>query len=265
MAKALIRARRLLSLFWSTAIAAEMEYRLNFVFALLTSIINLIGGLYGIWLVFRARQSLGGWSWPEALLVFGCYTILKGLTTTFLNPNLSKIVQLVQSGGLDFVLLKPVDAQFWLSFRTLSLWGLPDLLLGLGIIVFAQRELGPPAIEAALVASLIFIAGTLTLYGLWFILATCSIWFVRVANVTEVLRHLMEAGRFPVSAYPASWQLIFSVIVPVAFMTSLPVEALLGRAAWSKVALAFSLALVSVTISRWFWRFAISSYTSASS
>jgi ABC-2 type transport system permease protein len=39
----------------------------------------------------------------------------------------------------------------------------------------------------------------------------------------------MEAGRFPMVAYPAAYRFFFTFVVPVAFLTTVPAEAMLGR------------------------------------
>ena len=49
----------------------------------------------------------------------------------------------IRTGTLDFVLLKPIDAQFWLSSRVFSPWGLPDLMFGIVMIVYAIAANGP--------------------------------------------------------------------------------------------------------------------------
>ncbi len=67
------------------------------------------------------------------------------------------------------------------------------------------------------------------LYSLWFILGATSIWFVKIYNVTEVLRGLLEAGRYPMVAYPAVYRFFFTFIVPVAFLTTVPAQAMLDR------------------------------------
>ncbi|MBC8122922.1 MAG: ABC-2 family transporter protein, partial [Gemmatimonadaceae bacterium] len=117
-----------LKLFWGAALAAELEYRANFVLATLSSLGNLVGSLFGLFLFYRTGYTFEGWSWEEALVVLGLFTVLQGFSSTFLVPNLNRIVSHVQQGTLDFVLLKPISSQFWLSTRTLSPWGLPDLL-----------------------------------------------------------------------------------------------------------------------------------------
>lgn len=101
------------------------------------------------------------------------------------------------------------------------------------------------------------------LYSLWFLLATTSIWFVKIYNVTEVLRGLLEAGRFPVGSYPALYRVFFTFVVPVAFLTTVPAEAALGRG--EAPFAAFLLALGLLALARGFFRLALRSYTSASS
>ena len=47
------RYLKVLGLFWSTAIAAELEYRLNFVIATITSIANLAGSIFSLFLLLK--------------------------------------------------------------------------------------------------------------------------------------------------------------------------------------------------------------------
>ncbi|MBD1860844.1 ABC transporter permease [Trichocoleus desertorum GB2-A4] len=258
------RYGRVLRLFWGTAIAAEMEYRLNFVLSAFTSLGNLIGSLFGLFLFYRTDYTFEGWSWDEALVVLGVFTVLQGFSSTFLGPNLNHIVQHVQQGTLDFVLLKPINSQFWLSTRTISPWGLPDILFGCLVIGYAGRRLGIEA-PAYFLGAVPLCFGFISLYSLWFMLGATSIWFVKIYNVTEVLRGLLEAGRYPMVAYPVAYRFFFTFIVPVAFLTTIPSEALLGRVELVWLLGAGLLALALFLVSRMFWQFALRFYTSASS
>jgi ABC-2 type transport system permease protein len=253
-----------LKLFWETAIAAEMEYRLNFVLSALSSIGNLAGSLFGLFLFYRNGYTFAGWQWEEALTVLGVFTILQGFSSTFLVPNLNRIVDQVQQGTLDFVLLKPISSQFWLSARTISPWGFPDLIFGFGILAYAGSHLGLPAANYLLsIIPLLF--GLISLYSIWFMLGATSIWFVKIYNVTEVLRGLLDAGRYPMVAYPVAYRFFFTFVVPVAFLTTVPSETLLGRGDLTWIAGSGVLAIALLLASRLFWRFALRFYTSASS
>ncbi|GAB5602133.1 ABC-2 family transporter protein [Thermus sp. FJN-A] len=257
-----MRYLRVLRLFFLTSLAAEMEYRANFLLGLLSSALTLLGALFGLYLLYQGGYRPGGWAFEEALLVLAAFTLLQGVGSTLLAPNLNKIVEHVQQGTLDFVLLKPIDPQFWLSLRAFSPWGLGDFLLGMGLLLYAGKRLGLGLGDYALFA-LYFLLGALMLYSLWFLLATTSIWFVKIYNVTEVLRGLLEAGRFPISSYPALYRVFFTFVVPVAFLTTVPAEAALGQG--RAPLLALGMAGVLFGLSRAFFRLALRGYTSASS
>ncbi|HEY9909450.1 MAG TPA: ABC transporter permease [Thermosynechococcaceae cyanobacterium] len=258
------RYLQVLQLFWKTAIAAELEYRLNFLLAALSSLGGLIGSLFGLFLFYRNGYTFQGWSWEQALVVLGIFTLLQGFSSTFLAPNLNRIVRHIQQGTLDFVLLKPIDSQFWLSAHTLSPWGIPDLIFGLVVLGYAGRQLGLKGTDGLLgIIPITF--GLLILYSLWFMLGATSIWFVKIYNVTEVLRGLMEAGRFPMVAYPVAFRFFFTFVVPVAFLTTVPAEVILGRGDPAWTIAAGGLALGLLYLSRLFWQFALRFYTSASS
>ncbi|HIK44632.1 MAG TPA: ABC-2 family transporter protein [Leptolyngbyaceae cyanobacterium M65_K2018_010] len=258
------RYLRVLGLFWGTALAAELEYRANFVIAALTSLGGLAGSLFGLFLFYRTGYQFQGWSWEQALLVLGLFTLLQGFSATVLIPNLNKIVTQVQQGTLDFVLLKPISSQFWLSTRTVSPWGLPDVIFGLVVIGYGGHRLNLDWSNYLLaLPSLIF--GAISLYSLWFMLGATSIWFVKIYNVTEVLRGLLEAGRFPVVAYPVGYRIFFTFVIPVAFLTTVPAEAMLGQARLVWLLSSGLLAGILLLASHHFWRFALRFYTSASS
>ena len=252
--------------FWATALASQLEYQLNGLIDLLAMVGNLVGSLFVISLFYGPGRSLGGWSWEAALVVLGVYTVLDGACTSFLRPNLAMIVTHVQQGTLDFILLKPIDSQFWLSFRTVSPAGLPEIVTGLGLILWAAGKAGASLTPTGCLTAALMLASSLViLYSLWFGLATTSIWFVKTWNATEVLRAALTAGRYPISAYPLGLRSLLTVVLPVAFLTTVPAEAILGRVRGGAAAASLLMATVCLILCRGFWGYALRFYTSASS
>ena len=260
--------RYLLSLkrFWGTALAGQLEYQVNRLIDLLGMVGSLAGSIFVLSVFFGQGRELGGWSWEAALVVQGIYTFLDGVSSTWLRPNLGAIVTHVREGTLDFVLLKPLDSDFWVSLRIMAPAGLPEMGLGLVLIVWAASRAGASfSLGTVLVAVLMLCVGGVILYALWFVIAATSIWFVKTWNATEVLRAVLASGRFPVSAYPPTLRLVFTLVLPVAFLTTVPAEVILGRAAMPMLALGMFLAVIFFVGSRAFWLFALRYYTSASS
>ena len=112
---------------------------------------------------------------------------------------------------------------------------------------------------------LMLLAGGLILYSLWFLIAATSIWFVKTWNATEVLRAVLASGRYPIAAYPAPLRLLFTLVIPVAFLTTVPAEVVLGRANAPMLWLGLGLAVGFFITARQFWLYALRHYTSASS
>lgn len=251
-------------LFLYSAFSVELEYRTNFFLACTSSLLNLAGSMFALSLFFRIAGDLGGWTWEEALVVMGLFTFLDGVATAWLRPNLSEIVRYVQEGTLDFILVKPFDSQIWLSTRHVSVWGFPNVLFGLALIFYAGFRIGlSPVQYLAGIPTVAF--GVIILYSLWFLIAATSVFFVKVHNATFVLRNILEAGRYPVGAYPTVYRFVFTFVLPVAFLTTVPAEAMLGRADAGGMAAMVLLATTLFAAARFFWRFSLRHYSSASS
>ncbi len=254
---------RILRVFWSTSWAAETEYRSNFIFSCLSSLGTLFGSLFSLWLFYRGGAGFPGWTIEEGAVVLGLFSVYTGFVAVFLSPNLSRIVQHVEAGTLEFILLKPIDAQLVVSLRVFSPWGIPDVVLGAALVVGGGVASGGFG-WGSVVFVVPLLSGALLLYALWFLVATTSVWFTRIYNATEVLRGLLDAGRFPISAYPAVYRVIFTFVVPVAFLTTVPAEALLGRASATYLLVSPVVAVVAFIAARRFWQRALKSYTGAS-
>ncbi|BAP16958.1 ABC transporter permease [cyanobacterium endosymbiont of Epithemia turgida] len=255
---------QVLRLFWTTSVTAELEYRFNFIIAMVSSFANLIGSLFNLFLFYGTGYTFHGWTWDEAMIVVGIFTFLQGIYTTFLVPNLNRIVEQVEKGTLDFVLLKPISSQFWLSCRILSPWGFSDLVFGVIIIFYFSSKLSLHLGDYIL-SCITIILGITILYSIWFILGATSVWFVKIYNVTEVLRGLLEAGRYPISAYPKIYRFFLTFVIPITFLTTVPAKVLLGKIEGLWILGAILIALSLLLISHYLWQFALRFYTSASS
>jgi ABC-2 type transport system permease protein len=135
---------------------------------------------------------------------------------------------------------------------------------GAALLAYAAQRLGLGA-TAAVRGLLFYLPALCILYSIWFLLATLTIWFVKIYNITFVLKNVLEAGRFPVHAYPGRLRMVLTFVVPVAFLTTVPARAMIGRGGPALFGVSAVLALALLLATRAFWRFALRFYTSASS
>jgi len=254
------------SKFLHTSLASELEYKTNILIDLITAILSLIGSIFLLSIFFQNAGSIGGWDFEQALIIQGIYTILNGITNTWFNPNLTEIVKHVREGTLDFVLLKPIDSQFFISLKKINPSGFLEIMLGFLLLFFCIRINQINLNLSFLTLSLFTISCSICiLYSLWFFISTTTIWFVKTWNAIEVLRSFLYIGRFPLNSFSFSLRIFFSVFIPIAFITTIPSEVFLGLSQLWKILLEIIVASVFLITSRKFWLFALKFYSSASS
>jgi ABC-2 type transport system permease protein len=256
---------RLLSIFYRNTLASEMEYRLNFLSNIALSIFWLTWAALTVRVYFYHAQDIAGWNYFQLLVVMGLFFALNGFRQMILEPNLSILSEYVRLGTLDYILTKPVNSQFLVSLRNIGVFNWSDPVMGLGLVVYALFRLGHvPTLSQLLLFLVTLASAMILLYSFSLIMQTSTFWWVNVERVDALVQGLLETGRFPIHFYRGWLRGLLTVVIPIAFMTTFPAEALLGRLpAWmgfAAVALAVFLFLLSV----YWWKFALRYYTGAS-
>ena len=256
---------RLLGAFFRVSVLGELAYRVNFFVQLFQSLLELATALAGLAVIFAYTNTLGGWRPDEVLALVGVYFLVGGMIGVVIQPGMSQLIDSVRDGTLDFTLTKPEDAQLLVSVQRVEIWQLIDIVLGLSVLVSALLRLGERVGggQAALFVAML-LAGGAIIYSFWLMLATLSFWFVRVENILEIFRSMYEAGRWPVSLYPGWLRFALTFVVPVAFATTVPAEALTGRLSGQTLLGATLLAVAMLVISRLFWRLGLRQYSGTS-
>jgi ABC-2 type transport system permease protein len=243
----------------------ELAYRFNFVVRLFQSILELGTALAGVAIVFTYTDSLGGWRPEEVVALIGVYILVGGVIGLVIQPSMEVFIESIRDGTLDFTLTKPEDAQLLASIQSVGVWELIDIVLGGGVLALALLRLGERVgVGQAAAFALMMLAGGAIVYSFWLILATCSFWFVRVENVLVIFQSMYEAGRWPISMYPGWMRFGMTFLVPVAFATTVPAEALIGRLDASTLLIALAFASGLLVVSRLFWKTGIRHYSGAS-
>lgn len=256
---------RLFATYLRLGVLGELEYRANFWLNLLQSLLELSVALGGLAVVFSHTDNLGGWRPEELLALVGVHFLIGGLIRTLIRPSMSKFMEDVRQGTLDFTLTKPADSQVLVSIQRVEIWRLVDVLVAIPVLITALVRLGAQiGVAETLTFAVTMLTGSLIIYSFWLMLSTCAFWFVRVENIQVIFMSMWQAGRWPISIYPAWLRAILTFLVPVAFATTVPASALSGRLTAVTLFGSVVLALVMLGVSRWFWRLGIRFYSGAS-
>lgn len=263
----MLRYARLLGVQLRASATVAMQYRVDFLVQGGLSLFWAGWSLVPILVVFGGRRGVAGWSFEEALVVTGWFMVMKGVLEGAVNPSLAAVVEHIRTGTLDFVLLKPADAQFLVSTQKFAPWRAVDVAAGVAIFAVAFRRLGRwPAPGQVLASLLLFACAALILYSLWILVISAAFFVVKVDNLSFLFVSIFDAARWPADVFRGLLRFAFTWLLPLAIMTTFPARALLGKDFHPSDALAaVAGALAFAAFSRFVWLRSIGRYTSASS
>lgn len=262
----LVRHARLVATHFRLSVLLAMQYRWNFFLDGLMSAFWTVTALVPLLLVFQERPVIAGWTYGEALVVVAFFTLLEGVLKGAINPSLTMVIEHIRSGTLDFVLLKPADAQVLVSTARVLPFRVFNLFAAAAIFAYAFHELGRgPTWGGVAMAGVLLLGGVSVLYSLWIVVVAISFRAVRIDNLKYFFEALFDAARWPATVFKGVLALLFTFVIPIALMTTYPAEALLGRLEPWRLVGGLLLAVVFAGLSRALWTRSIRWYTSASS
>lgn len=264
--KTFVRYWRLFLVQLRTSVATGMQYRLDFVVQGIISVFWFGTTLVPLFVVFGDRPTIAGWSRDAALVVAGFFVLMKGLLEGAITPSLMAVVEHVRKGTLDFVLLKPADAQFLVSTTKIQPWSVIDVLGGVAIIAAALVHLGhAPSLRDLCAAVALLGAATAVMYSIWILVISLAFYVVRIDNLSYLFMSVFDAARYPITAYRGPVRFLFTFILPLAVMTTFPAMAVLGTLTPGTALASVGGAALFSVLARQVWRVSIRHYTSASS
>jgi ABC-2 type transport system permease protein len=261
-----LRYGRLLGVQLRVSAVTAMQYRGDFLVRGFVTVLWMSVTLLPLFVVFGARQQVAGWSFPEALVVVGWFALVRAILEGGVSPSLTAVVEHVRRGTLDFVLLKPADAQFLVSTAKFEPWRMIDVAGALAIFVYAFAHLGRWPGPRELLLGLAFLGlAVIVLYSFWILVVSAAFWVVKVDNLSYLFQSLFDAGRWPITVFKGALYYLFTFVFPLALMTTYPALALLGKLTATNAALAWLGGLAFAAVARAVWLRALGMYTSASS
>jgi ABC-2 type transport system permease protein len=254
--------------FFRISTKEAVSHRSDFFLGFFHSLLSIVTSIIVLYFMFQRTNRLGGWDLAGVIVIIGFFRLLKALMDTFFSPNLRDLQQNISTGNLDFILLKPVDAQFYTSFRRIEIWNSMSIVTAFFAVlygIFTSSE--QPKIIGLIFFLLSSIVALLLLYGMWSLIMSATFWLIDTTNLSTIVTNGIDFAQFPIQVYPKILQFIFTYIFPIAFLSSIPVVILFRPTQQSLLLLLLGsfFAGILVMTSRLVWHMALAKYTSVNS
>jgi ABC-2 type transport system permease protein len=262
--------------FARACLVRDMTFRANFILECVTSLGWMSMNLAFYLLIFRFTPEIGagtGWSREPFFAFVATGLIINSIVQALFMPSAEELTEMVRTGGLDAVLVQPLDAQFLLSLHRVDFSAFANGIVGLGLLGWAVGRMDhvPPPV-AWLLYPLLVLCGVAILYGLVIMLAAATILMGRNQSLYDFWFYLTNFSRYPAEIYAGPWggplRALCTFVIPILLVVNVPAGVVarpLAGAAWWPVAGAVVAAVATLVISRLVFQRALVKYRSASS
>lgn len=221
------RYARILLRFWKNSLLREMSFRGHFLINVASEILWVGMLLIFVSVIFSKTPDVKGWTEAQYLFLMGTHMIITSLFETLFFGNCWDMSEMVRTGNLDFVLVRPAHPQFLLSFRKIDFSPLANVPVGVAICFYALSQ------QSAVITwprvtlfAMLIVSGVMILYSLLFMFAVTAVWLIRQTGVNHLWFYAVSLARYPADIYRrfAGGTLWFALVfvVPVLMVSNLP-------------------------------------------
>jgi ABC-2 type transport system permease protein len=145
-----------------------------------------------------------------------------------------KVARLVNSGDLDWVLVRPLSPLLQVMSCDLGTNGIGNIALGAALTVLALVNSSVHWGAASALAALVLVSsGIAVKFGVTLAGNSAGFWLKSpTTSVPFVLHQLGDLCRYPITVYPVPLRAVLLTVLPVAFVSFVPASTLLHEGRW---------------------------------
>jgi ABC-2 type transport system permease protein len=223
--------RRSLALGWAyllMLLKARLAYRADFFVQVGSDVLLQAVDIIFLLVLFSRIRGLGGWSFEEALFIYGFFLIPFALFNATFAALSAVGPRYLLRGELDRVLLRPIGSFLQVQLELLRPQALNGVMVGIIVIGVASGRLGLSWSAVDIVVATTGIVGAWLVYGgIYVAIASVNFWTQDRAGLFPLAYNLITFGRYPMTLYPAFIRFILTFMLPYGFLAFYPAAGLM--------------------------------------
>ncbi len=211
-------------------IKTRLQYRGDILVQCAASLAIQASGIFVVLVIFDNIPLLKGWSRSEVFFVYGFAMTAQAVFESFADGFYWFADKYVIRAELDRILLRPLHPLFQILLENFNLESLPDLILGVAILILAAGSIGisPGLVDLVIFAGML-LSSVLVLTGIFLTLASVSFWVEDKVGVLPPIYNLSAFARYPVTIFHPALRFVLTWVLPYAFVAFYPATHFLAR------------------------------------
>lgn len=247
-------------------LANLLAYRANFLNGLIASFVWSSFILVSMILLTSNTKQVFGWKRDELLILSGTYNIVYSIFYMLFARNFEEFSYRIHFGQLDTILLKPVNAQFFLSTWNVGYNNLIRFVNGSWFLLFILSRMHVTiSFFQILLFFFVLLFSICIVYSVWFMVMSITVWHSKLSNLVDLMFSVNGVTRYPDGMYKKVSPIFFILFFPLTLVVTTPAKILIQKAQISDICLLIIVAVSMLYISHRFWKYALRFYNSVSS
>lgn len=268
---------RVWTTFLRNALVREMMFRGNFLINVITRAFWFCAQITLFEIIYRNVDTINDWTRPQYFAFMATGMLINSIIEALFMPNCANFSEMIRTGNLDFVLVKPIDTQFLISCEKMELAMINQSFLAVGLLTYSLFQIGEPVSVMQVAAYIGFVVvGVAFFYSLMIAMASTSIWLTRNQGLYDFWFYITVFARYPRSIYNGvdasrlefseMLQGTFTYAVPILLVVTVPARMIAkGLSDWHYPVIGLASSTVGLILSRMLFKWSLRSYRSSGS
>lgn len=240
-----------------------MEFRADFYISIIHLVLFTFFNVAFYRAIYGNVNSIGGWTYPEMIVLIGTFVIIDALFFTFFINNFGQFDAYVRRAELDRILTKPVDAQFMATLQRVQYREFSSFFMGVAVLIYGLVKSGHATTLPEIAAYIVFCLASLSImYSTSLLIGCFSFYFEKAEDLHEVIISFWQFAKLP-DVYRGAAKAMFMLFMPMVFSSFVPAGIFFGKVSPWFLAYYLTIAVIFFILSRIFWKISLKCYKSA--
>ena len=214
-----------------------------------------------VYYLLSNTKLLAGYSIEQTIVFYLTFNIVDSLAQ-LLFREVYRFRSLVVTGELDSILVKPYHPFMRILLGGIDLLDLFISIIYMGITTYFIFQIG--SIHPWNIVSYFILILNALLISTSFHISVLALGVLstEVDHTIMIYRDMTKMGTFPIDIYQQPLRFVFTFIVPIGIMLTIPVKGLFNMLSAEMYVISFAISLGGLCVSLLFWRYALRKYQS---
>jgi len=259
------RYLHLYRVFLSQNLKEDMIYRSNFITLAVMDIGFVSVSVILFKIIFTHVTSIAGWTFHQSVILIGSVGIIREMAYLTFRRGFLELGNHIRKGTFDTFMVRPIAPNIHLAFRHISISeSFGEAITGVVLVIYGILHLNNWT-WVSIPLYIIFLLNSLFVYyGFSLLINSIVFWVIKTQELNTIVYFFMETSRYPGDIYRGVGKFIFTFIIPIGIIATVPASVLTGRTSWSSALIALFVGISFLTTGILVWRKSIEHYSSAS-